>query len=259
GGRDRVEILLVVDLAGLVELAGGPLDGAGAGAVAFPPAVQHRPAREHDRRNVDGCGRHDGGRRGLVTAGGQHDAIKRIAVEHFNQAEISEVAVERRGRPLAGLLDRMHRKLDRDAAGVTDAVAHALGELQVMAVAGGKVRTRLCDADDRSPGGDFRPGEAEVQVTLEVECGRLRITWMVEPVARAQDALSGRFVLLLACSVLLLACHDRLLAGLPAAPCDRPSNTRKARANPWRGSVSGRSTALAAAAVVREADRRLGV
>ena len=47
----------------------------------------------------------------------QHDAVERIAVEHLDQAEIGEVAVERRGRPLAGLLDRMHRKFERDAAG----------------------------------------------------------------------------------------------------------------------------------------------
>ena len=77
------------------------------------PAVQHRPAREHDRRDVDGRRRHDAGRRGLVAAGGQHDAVERIAVEHLDQAEIGEVAVERGGRPLAGLLDRVDRELER--------------------------------------------------------------------------------------------------------------------------------------------------
>ena len=80
---------------------------AGAGALALPPAVEHRSARQHDRRDVDGCGRHQRGRRGLVAAGGQHDAVERIAVQHLDQAEIGEIAVERGGRPLAGFLDRM--------------------------------------------------------------------------------------------------------------------------------------------------------
>ncbi len=89
------------------------------------------------------------GRRGLVAAGGQHDAVERIAVQHLDQAEIGEVAVERRGRPLAGLLDRMHRELEGDAAGVADALAHALGQLEMMAVAGRQVGAGLRDADDR--------------------------------------------------------------------------------------------------------------
>ena len=42
---------------------------------------------------------------------GQHDAVERIAVQHLDQAEIGEVAVERGGRPLAGLLDRMAREI----------------------------------------------------------------------------------------------------------------------------------------------------
>jgi hypothetical protein len=33
----------------------------------------------------------------------------------------------------------MHWKFDRDAAGIADAVAHAFGKLQVMAVARGEV------------------------------------------------------------------------------------------------------------------------
>jgi hypothetical protein len=51
-------------------------------------------------------------RGGLVAADGQHDAVERIAVEHFDEAEIGEVAVEPGGRALAGLLDRMDRELE---------------------------------------------------------------------------------------------------------------------------------------------------
>ena len=83
------------------------------------------------------------------------------------------------------------------------------------------------------PDRDLLAGEAVIQVALEIERGHAGIVGIVEPVVRAQDAPLGSLVLLLACSVLLLACHDRLLAGLPAAR-DRLSITRKARANPWR-------------------------
>ena len=83
---------------------------------------------------------------------GQHDAVERIAVEHLDEAEIGEVAVERGGRPLAGLLDRMDGELEGDAAGGGDALAHALGELEMVAVAGREVRAGLGDADDRLAG-----------------------------------------------------------------------------------------------------------
>ena len=135
--RDDVDEFLVVDLAGGDILPRLPDHRARARELAVVIAVEHRPAGKHDRRRVDGCRRHQTGRRGLVAAGHQHHAVERIAVEHFDQAEIGEIAVERRGRPLAGLLDGMHRKFERDAAGIADALAHALGEFQMMAIARG--------------------------------------------------------------------------------------------------------------------------
>jgi hypothetical protein len=61
---------------------------------------------------------------------GQHHAIEGIAEQDLDQAEIGEVAVERRGRALAGLLDRMGRELHGDAAGGANALAHPLGEVR---------------------------------------------------------------------------------------------------------------------------------
>jgi len=113
-----------------------PYHRAGTRALAFPPAIEHRPTREHDGRDVDRCRRHQTGRRGLVAAGREHDAVERIAIKNFDQAEISEITVERRCRPLAGLLQRMHRKFEGDAAGRADAGSHAFGEFEVMAIAG---------------------------------------------------------------------------------------------------------------------------
>jgi len=138
--------------------------------------------------DVHGAGRHDAGRRGLVAAGGEHDAVERIAVEHFDQAEIGEVAVERRRGPLAGLLDRVARELEGDGARRHDALAHALRELQMVAIARGKIRAGLCNADDRLARGEFRKRDAVVEVPLQIERRHPRIFWIVEPRLRAQPA-----------------------------------------------------------------------
>ncbi len=185
-GGDQLDELRIIDLAGRMLLARVPYRGARAAALALPPAVEHRPAGEHDRRQVDGRGRHQAGRRGLVAPGHQHHAVERIAVEHLDQPQIGEVAVERGGRALAGLLDRVRRELERDAAGRADAFAHALGELEVVAVAGRKIRAGLGDADDGLAAGQFLAGEAEIQVPLEVDRRHARVGGIVEPGLRAQ-------------------------------------------------------------------------
>src|SRR5690606_33716585 len=112
-----------------------PDDSAGAGALAAVPAVQHRSDRKGDGRNVHGSRRHQQGRSGLVAADGEHNAIERVTVKNFDETKIGEVAVETRRRALAGLLDRMNRKLEGDAAGLADAFADALGQDYVMAIA----------------------------------------------------------------------------------------------------------------------------
>ncbi len=99
----------------------------------------------------DGRGRHDAGRHGLVAAGQEHDPVERVAVEHLDEREVGEIAVEAGGRALAGLLDRVARKLERHAAGDRNAVTHALGQLEMVAVAGRQVGAGLGDADDRLP------------------------------------------------------------------------------------------------------------
>ena len=187
-GGDDIHELLVVDLARGQLLARFPDHGAGAGALALVPAVQHRPAGQHDRRHVDGRRRHQAGGRGLVAAGGQDHAVQRIAEQDLDQAEIGEVAVERRGRPLAGLLDRVHRKFHGDAAGGADALADPLGQFEVMAIAGRKVVAGLGDADDRLAGLQLLPGQAVIEVALEIERGHARIMRVVEPFAGAEFA-----------------------------------------------------------------------
>ncbi len=187
--RDDVDELVVVDAAGGLLLARLPHDGARADALAVAPAVEHRAAGEHDRRNVHRRRRHQAGRGGLVAAGGEHDAVDRIAEQQLDEPEIGEIAVERRRRPLAGLLDRMHRKLEGDAAGVADAVAHAVCELEVMPVARRKIGAGLGDGDDRLVRGELFLGQPVIEVALEVEGGHPGIVRIVEPQPRAQAGL----------------------------------------------------------------------
>ena len=136
GGRGhQLDELFVADLAGRHHLAGLPHDGARTGALPAEPAVQHRADRQGDRRNIHGRRAHQHGGGGLVAADGEDHAVERVAVEHFDEAEIGEVAVEPGGRALARFLDRMDRELDGDAARFADAFAHALGKFDVVAVA----------------------------------------------------------------------------------------------------------------------------
>ena len=171
----------VVDLAGRVSWRAFQTTVPEPERLPLPPAIEHRAAGQHDRRHVDrGC-RHQAGRRGLVAAGHQHHAVERIAVQHLDEAEIGEVAVERRGRPLAGLLNRMHRELEGDAAGVADALAHALGELEMVAIAGREIGAGLGDADDRLARGQFLARQPVIEIALEIERGHAGIVGIVEP------------------------------------------------------------------------------
>ena len=192
-GGDDLHELLVVDLAFGEVGARLPNDGARAGALTVMPAVEHRAAGEDDGGNVDRRGRHDAGRRRLVAAGCQHDAVEEIAHQDFDEAEIGEIAVERRGRPLAGLLNRMHRKFEGQPPSRCDPVADAFGEFEVVAVAGRKIGAGLGDADDRLAGAQFAGRQAEIEVALDIERRHSRIVRIVEPEPGSQRPLGVAF------------------------------------------------------------------
>ena len=158
-----------------------PKHGARADALALVPAVEHRPAGQHDGRQVGGGRRHQAGRRGFVATGGQYHAVQRVAVQHLDQAQIGEVAVQRGGGAARLFGDRVDRKFHRDAARVTDAVLDPLGQFDVMAVAGRQVTAGLGNADNRPPRLQLGPGQALVHVAFHIQRGEVGVAWVVEP------------------------------------------------------------------------------
>ncbi len=103
-----------------------------------------------------------------------------------------EVAIQHRGRPHLGLPQGHHRQVERDAAGLVDALLHARGHLVEVRVAGREVRCRVGDRDVRAPVECVRrqpaahPGPMDVGVAIGA----------VVPLAAARDRCSSSFTLL---------------------------------------------------------------
>jgi hypothetical protein len=95
----------------------------------------------------------------------------------------------------------MHRKFERDPARLANAFAHALGQFQMMPVAGREVGAGLRDADDRLARLQFLARHPVVQVALEIDAGHVRVVGIVEPVLAAEPL------------ALVVARH------VPASPC----------------------------------------
>src|SRR5207244_2461954 len=101
-------------------------------------------------------------RRSLVTTGSEHHAVQGIAEKHFHETQVSEIAVERRGRPLARFLDGMHGKFEGNATRIADPFAHPFGQFQMMPIARRKVRAALRYPDDRLSRREFSFRQAEI-------------------------------------------------------------------------------------------------
>ena len=86
----------------------------------------------------------------------------------------------------------MHRKFQHDAAGFAHAFAHALGEHEMMTIAGREIAAGLRDADDRLARLQLRERQAEVHVALQVQRGHVGVGGIVEPGARAQAPCGHR-------------------------------------------------------------------
>ncbi len=186
-----VEELVLGDLAGGQGPARAPDDRARTDQVAVMVAVQHRPARQDNGRDVDGGGSHDPGRRRLVAAGGQHHCVDRIAVQDLDQRHHAEIAVDGGGRTAAVLKDRVARKFHADAAGVADTLARPLGQLQVDAIARRDVAAGLGEADDRPARTQFLGRDAIVHEALEIERGHIDVAGRLEPFLAAETSVLG--------------------------------------------------------------------
>ncbi len=123
--------------------------GARADLLAVPAALEHRPARDHDRRDI-GAGRaHQLGRRGLIAAAQQHHAIDRVGLDHLLHVHGHQVAVEHGGGLDQHLAERDRGELQRQAAGLPDAALDRLGDDPQVGVAVGQLAPGVADADHR--------------------------------------------------------------------------------------------------------------
>jgi hypothetical protein len=155
------------------------------------PTIQHRADRQRDGGNVDrGCG-HERGGRGFVAAGRQDHPVQWIAEQDFDQANIGKVSIEAGGGPLSRFLDRMNRKLERNAASLDDARADALGEDEVMTIARAEIAARLGDSHDRLARLQLVQRQTEVHVAFEIEGGHVGIGRVVEPCAGTKASRLG--------------------------------------------------------------------
>ena len=66
----------------------------------------------------------------------------------FHEAQVRKISIQRGGWTFAGLLKRMDRKLERNAARITNARLHPFGKLNVVAVTGHEIVARLRNPDD---------------------------------------------------------------------------------------------------------------
>ena len=123
--------------------------GAAAERHAAEGAGEHRPAGHHDRRQVDRRGGHQQRRDRLVAAAEQHDAVDRVGAQHLLGRHRGHVAPQHRGRPDLRLAERHHRQVQRDAAGLVDALLDALGDLVEVRVARRQVGGGVGDRDVR--------------------------------------------------------------------------------------------------------------
>ncbi len=186
---DTVHELVIVDFARTQHPAAFPDHGARPGQLAAPMSVEHRATREHNRGNIHRRRAHQHGRGGLVASGGQHHAVERIAMQDFDKAEIREVSVQRRRGALTGLLDWMDGEFNGHPSGIANTVAHPLRQLDMMAVAGGKIAACLSNADDRTPALNFVARQAIVEIPLDIKRRHARIVRVVEPFLTPQGFL----------------------------------------------------------------------
>jgi hypothetical protein len=75
----------------------------------------------------------------------------------------------------------MTGEFECDSARRANALANALGKIEVMTVAGRKVRAGLGNSDDWFAGSQFRRRKPKIQIALDIKRGHSGVFWIVEP------------------------------------------------------------------------------
>ena len=180
--------LFLVDLARRQLAAAAPDHRARPHQIAFMPPVEHRPARQDNGGNIHRAGRHHLAGGGLVAARGQHHRVDGIAIKDLHQPQIGQIAIQRGGGAAAVFKDRMNRKFHADPTRIADAVTHALGQIEVDAVAGRKVAAALCNTDDRAAGAQFVGRDPVIHEAFQIERYHVRPRRIGKPVLRTETA-----------------------------------------------------------------------
>ena len=68
-----------------------------------------------------------------------------------------------------------------DPASGANALTNALGRIEMVTVAGRKVRAGLGNADDWFAGSQFGRRKPKIQIALEIKRGHSGVFWIVEP------------------------------------------------------------------------------
>ena len=126
-----------------------PYARARADFLAAKAAVQHRAARNGERRQIARRGAHQQRRRGFVAADQQDHAIDRIAANRLLDIHRRQIAEQHRGGTQIRFAQRHDRKFQRKAARFVHALFHIFGQFAEVGVARRQFRPRIADADHR--------------------------------------------------------------------------------------------------------------
>ena len=137
-----------VDLARAVLRPQPPAVRAGAQHFALVVAHQHRPGRQHNRRQIHAGDRHHLRGQILVAAADHHHRIHRLRADHLFRLHRHQVAQEHRGGMREALRNRNSRKHHGQPAGQHHSALHALDQVGHVAVAGIVVAESIGNADD---------------------------------------------------------------------------------------------------------------
>ena len=155
-------------------------------------AVQHRPAGEDDRRNVNRGGPHHAApawscRNRAAGPRRRSDSRSSTSTSERYARLRSSVAV---GRLPVSWMGWIGNSIGMPPASRMPAL-DALRKLEMMAVAGGEVGAGLGDADDWPARLQLVPGNPEIQIALQIERRHVGLAVVVPPVLAAQPAASG--------------------------------------------------------------------